>query len=259
MLFRFGERVRQLAHEHGSEAFDLSEGKLLRGCLIALGEGEHVLLMCMHHIVSDGWSIGVLVKELAALYAGQALEPLQVQYADYGQWQRRWLVGETLQRQQQYWRQQLGGAPVLLELPTDRPRPVVQDQRGAGLSFELDETLSSGIRSLARRHDSTLFMALLGSWAALLWRLSGQSEVVVGTPVAGRQRAEVEPLIGFFVNTLALRVGFDDQLSTGKLLEKVKATVLEGFAHQELPFEQVVDAVQPARSLSHTQIGRAHV
>ncbi|MGA4423588.1 amino acid adenylation domain-containing protein, partial [Ralstonia nicotianae] len=242
--------------------FDLEQGPLIRGRLVKLGEQEHVLLITMHHIVSDGWSQGVLARELGSLYeayrAGNAdpLPALPIQYADYAVWQRRWLEGGELQRQGTYWEQALAGAPTLLSLPTDRARPAQQDYAGGSVEVIFDETLSAGLRKLSQRHGTTLFMTVLAGWSALLSRLSGQEEVVVGSPVANRTRSEVESLIGFFVNTLALRVEVSGA-TVSELLGRVKAKVLEAQAHQDLPFEQVVERVRPVRSLSHSPVFQA--
>ncbi|MDO3550997.1 amino acid adenylation domain-containing protein [Ralstonia pseudosolanacearum] len=251
-----------LAEAEARAAFDLEQGPLIRGRLVKLGEQEHVLLITMHHIVSDGWSQGVLARELGSLYeayrAGNAdpLPALPIQYADYAVWQRRWLEGGELQRQGTYWEQALAGAPTLLSLPTDRARPPQQDYAGGSVEVVFDAELSTGLRTLSQRHGTTLFMTVLAGWSALLSRLSGQDEVVVGSPVANRTRSEVEGLIGFFVNTLALRVEVSGATVSG-LLERVKANVLEAQAHQDLPFEQVVERVRPVRSLSHSPVFQA--
>ncbi|MBA2673524.1 amino acid adenylation domain-containing protein, partial [Ramlibacter sp.] len=249
-----------LAEREAREAFDLANGPPIRGRLLVLGDDDHVLLVTLHHIVSDGWSMGVLTQELSALYGAYAegrddpLPPLAIQYADYAAWQRRWLDGEVLQRQSSYWKDRLSGAPALLELPTDRPRPAQQDPRGAVAGIALDETLSAALKALSQRHGATLHMTLLSAWAALLGRLSGQDDVVIGTPVANRTRSEVEGLIGFFVNTLALRFDLSDGPSTVQLLRQVKAESLNAQQHQDLPFEQVVELAKPERSLSHTPL-----
>jgi non-ribosomal peptide synthetase component F len=214
----------------------------------------------MHHIVSDGWSMGVLVNEFSALYAAYTqgrpdpLPPLPIQYADYAVWQRRWITGEVLQRQLDFWRGHLAGAPAVLELPTDRLRPSVQDHAGESLGFELDAELTANLKALGQRHGTTLFMTMLASWAALLARLSGQSDVVIGTPVANRHRAEIEPLIGFFVNTQALRVDLCGSPTVAELLAQVRATALAAQAHQDIPFEQVVEALSPMRSMAHSPV-----
>ncbi|MBA2674790.1 non-ribosomal peptide synthetase, partial [Ramlibacter sp.] len=243
-----------------TDAFDLERGPLIRGRLLVLGEEEHVLLLTMHHIVSDGWSMGVLTRELGALYAAFAegrpdpLPPLAIQYADYAAWQRRWLDGEVLQRQSDYWKQRFMDAPALLEIPADRPRPAHQDHRGAVVPIALDDTLSAKLKALGQRHGTTLYMTLLAAWSALLGRLSGQDDLVIGTPVANRTRVEVEGLIGFFINTLALRIDLGGSPSTAELLRRVKTESLNAQQHQDLPFEQVVELVKPVRSLAHTPL-----
>ncbi|WP_323145160.1 condensation domain-containing protein, partial [Massilia phyllosphaerae] len=182
------------------------------------------------------------------------LPELEIQYADYAHWQRNWLKGEVLEQQLGFWREQLRDAPALLELPTDRPRPMVQSYRGGSVACMLPAALTAQLKALSQRHGVTLFMTLLGAWSALLMRLSGQNDIVVGTAVANRQRKEVESLIGFFVNTLALRTRFENDPTVRELLGQVKACTLGAYAHQDLPFEQVVDAVQPVRSLSHSPL-----
>jgi pristinamycin I synthase-3/4 len=252
--------ARRLVREEAQRPFDLRAGPLLRTRLLRLGQEEHVLVLTMHHIVSDGWSMGVLHREMGALYAAFArgdvdpLPPLPVQYADYTAWQRRWVEGEVLQRQAEYWRETLGGAPELLELPTDHPRPAKQDFAGASLRVELDEGLTAALRTLGQRHGTTLYMTLLAGWAAVLARLSGQDEVVVGTPSANRGRSEIEGLIGFFVNTLPVRVDLSGAPTVAEVLARVKARTLEAQQNQDIPFEQVVELVQPARSLAHSPL-----
>ena len=222
----------------GSRApFDLEAGPLIRGRLIRLAEDEYALLITMHHIVSDGWSMGVLLQELSALVhrlcerrAG-SLPKLEAQYADYTLWQRKWMAGEALRRQAEYWESALAGAPALLELPADHPRPAQQDHSGSrSVSVALDEGLTAGLKALSRRHGTTLFMTLLAGWAGLLARLSGQQDVVIGAPTANRNRVEIEGLIGFFVNTLALRVDVSGAPTVGELLERVKRQVACGAA-----------------------------
>jgi amino acid adenylation domain-containing protein len=253
----------ELRQREAHATFDLSNGPLIRGRLVRLGEDEHVLLVTLHHIVSDAWSIGVLIREVSALYTAfsrgerDPLPPLAIQYADYAVWQRGWLQGEALQAQLNFWRGDLSGAPALLELPTDRPRPAAQTYAGDRVPVRLPPDLTQGLRALSRRHDTTLFMTLLAGWSVLLSRLSGQDDVVIGTPVANRQRAEIEPLIGFFVNTLALRTRLDRDPTVAELLQQVKSTTLEAFAHQDLPFEQVVEALQPERSLAYSALFQA--
>jgi len=254
------QEINEQTRQEASAQFELSTGPLIRGRLLRVKEDEHVLLVTMHHIVSDGWSRAILIREVGTLYAayreGRAnpLSPLPIQYADYALWQRQWLQGEALREQLEYWKQQLLGAPALLELPTDRPRPRIQSYRGASVPIVLDRELSRQIGSLARRHDATVFMTLYAGLAILLSRLSGQQDIVVGTPVANRQRLEIEGLIGFFANTLALRVQLADELTIAEVLARVKALTLQGYAHQDVPFEKLVEDLQPERSLSHTPL-----
>ncbi|WP_122760505.1 non-ribosomal peptide synthetase, partial [Pseudomonas viridiflava] len=240
--------------------FDLAHGPLIRAHLLQVADERHVLLLTVHHIVADGWSMGVLTQELLALYPAfcqeqpDPLPPLAIQYADYAVWQRRWLTGERLQHQAAYWRQVLEGAPTLLTLPTDRPRPAQQDFAGASLALQLDARLAADLRKLAQRQSVTLYMALMAAWAMTLTRLSGQAEVVIGSPVAGRGRTELEDLVGLFVNTLAVRIDTSGSPSGEALLAQVKARVLEAQDHQDLPFEQVVEVVRPTRSLAHAPL-----
>ncbi|PRC06965.1 non-ribosomal peptide synthetase, partial [Pseudomonas poae] len=249
-----------LIHGEASAPFDLERGPLLRGRLVVMGDDHHVLLLTLHHIVSDGWSMGVLTRELMALYQAfshglpDPLAPLAIQYGDFAVWQRLWLSGEVLHRQSAYWQQALAGAPALLTLPTDRPRPARQDYAGSSVEVRLDERLTAGLKALSQRHGTTLYMTLLSAWASLLARLSGQSEVVIGSPVANRNRAEVEGLIGLFVNTLAIRIDTSGDLSSEALLARVKSQTLAAQAHQDLPFEQVVEITRPPRSLAHSPL-----
>jgi len=255
-----GAELGRIMAEEGSAPFDLARGPLVRGRLVRMAPDDHVLLMTMHHIVSDDWSMGVLNRELTALYEAfrrgepDPLPPLEVQYADYAAWQRRWIEGEVLREQGEYWTRTLTGAPVLLELPTDRPRPAQVDHAGARVGVALDGELTAGLKALSRRHGTTLYMTLLAGWATVLSRLSGQDDVVVGSPMAGRGRQEIEGLIGFFVNTLALRVDLAGSPSVAELLGRVKERALEAQRNQDIPFEQVVELVDPERSLSHSPL-----
>jgi non-ribosomal peptide synthetase component F len=252
--------LARLSKEEARAPFDLAQGPLIRGRLVQLAEDDHVLLLTQHHVVSDGWSIGVLSRELSTLYQafrqGQAnpLPPLTIQYPDYAAWQRGWLSGELLERQIGYWREALAGAPAVLELPTDRPRPAQPHHNGAQVPIVLDAELTRELKQLSQRHGTTLFMTVLAAWAVVLSRLSGQAEVVIGTPVANRRRAETEGLIGFFVNTLALRIQLGESPSMSELLSRVRRVALAAQDHQDLPFEQVVEIVQPPRRLNHTPI-----
>ena len=242
------------------QPFDLGRGPLFRAALLRLGAAEHVLVISMHHAVSDGWSIGVLYRELEALYGafvrGEAspLPEPAVQYGDYALWQRSPEVEEVLEGQLGWWRERLAGAPARLELPTDRARPAVQDHRGGAHRFELAPELWEWVRAAAREAGVTPFMLLLGAFQALLGRYGRTEDVVVGTPVAGRGRREVEGLVGYFVNTLALRTDLSGDPSVGGLLERVREGTLEAFARQEVPFGRVVGAVAPERSRGHAPI-----
>ncbi|MDX3854761.1 amino acid adenylation domain-containing protein [Streptomyces sp. AK02-01A] len=253
-------RLAALRQEEATAPFDLARGPLARGRLAVLAADHHVLMLTMHHIVSDGWSMGVLTRELGALYAafhrGEAdpLPPLPVQYADYAAWQRKWLADGGPAGQSDYWKEALTGAPALLELPADRPRPAEQDYRGGRLRLEFDRDLTTALKSLSRQHGSTLFMTLLAGWALVLSRLSGQTDVVIGTPTANRRRAELEGLIGFFVNTLALRIDLSATPTVAELLKRTRRTALTALAHQDLPFEQVVELVNPDRGMAHTPL-----
>ncbi|HEV2862461.1 MAG TPA: amino acid adenylation domain-containing protein [Pyrinomonadaceae bacterium] len=252
--------ARRLAAEEVRRAFDLRTGPLLRVRLLRFAEDEHVLVLVVHHIVCDGWSIDLLFHELAVLYAAYAagesspLDEPPVQYADYAVWQREWLSGEVLKEQLDYWRGQLEGAPALLELPTDRPRPQVRSLNGSFVPFELPGALASKLRRLCQREGVTLFMLLLGAYQLLLSRYCGQTDVLVGTPIAGRNRQEVEGLIGFFVNTLILRTDLSGGPSLRELLRRVREVCLGAYAHAELPLEKLVEELQPERSLSHSPL-----
>jgi amino acid adenylation domain-containing protein len=245
---------------HARARFDLARELPVRVLLVALANGDHVLHVTMHHIASDGWSVAVLLAELSQLYraflagAPDPLPALPVQYADYAAWQRGFLAGDELQRQGEFWRHNLAGAPTLLELPSDRARPAHQDHAGATLEVELPAELSARLHAVSRRHGATVYMTLLASWAAVLGRLASQDEVVVGSPVAGRTRAEIEPLIGFFVNTLALRIDLGGEPTVADLIARTKAQVLAAQAHQDLPFDQVVELVRPPRTLAHSAV-----
>ncbi|MDP9122192.1 MAG: condensation domain-containing protein, partial [Acidobacteriota bacterium] len=246
--------------EEAGRPFDLGRGPLLRVGLWRLAATEHVVLFALHHIVSDGWSLGVLVREVTALYtaflSGQPspLPELPVQYADFAAWQRSWLCGEVLLGELAYWRQHLSGAPAVLELPTDRPRPAVQSFRGAVRPLSLPPALSDALLALSRREGATLFMTLLAAWSVLLSRFTGQPDLTVGTAVAGRNRLEIESLIGFFVNTLVLRPDLSADPRFTELLSRVRRETLEAYAHQDLPFEKLVEELAPERSLAHAPL-----
>jgi amino acid adenylation domain-containing protein len=249
--------ARLLAQAEAEQPFDLAHGPLLRAQLLQLEGEDHVLLVTMHHIVSDGWSVGILVKEFAALYAaydqGQnsPLADLQIQYADYALWQREWLQGTALETQLQYWKAELENAAVL-ELPTDRPRTALASPRGGKLQFELGTELTESVKRFSQKQEVTLFMTLLGAFQILLARYSGQEDVVVGTDVANRNRLEVEPLVGFFVNQLVLRARLHLQITLSDLLKQVRRSALGAYAHQDLPFEKLVEELAPERDLGRS-------
>ncbi|NWF10781.1 non-ribosomal peptide synthetase [Pseudomonas salomonii] len=239
-----------------AQPFDLRQGPLMRVSLLCLAQDEHVLVLVQHHIISDGWSMQVMVDELVQLYAaysqGQALQlpAMPIQYADYAKWQRDWMEAGEKARQLDYWRELLGGEQPVLELPFDQQRPAVPSHRGARLYIALPTPLLDGLKVLAQREGVTLFMLLLASYHALLHRYSGQRDIRVGVPIANRNRVETERLIGFFVNTQVLKAEIDAQTTVAQLLQQVKQRALEAQAHQDLPFEQLVEALQPERSLS---------
>jgi amino acid adenylation domain-containing protein len=256
---RESEAVR-LASLEARESFDLSRGPLLRLTLLRLGPADHVALLTMHHIISDGWSMGILITEIASLYeafstgAPSPLPELAIQYADFADWQRKWLQGEVLEEQLEYWKRQIEGCPPVLGLFTDRPRPLAHSWRGASQSFNLSQQLSESLEVLARREGVTLFMLLLAAFQTLLYRYTGESDFSVGTPLAGRNRLETEGLIGFFVNTLLMRANLSGNPRFKDALTRVRNTVLAAYAHQDLPFEMLVDHLQPERDLSHTPL-----
>ncbi|HEX3187053.1 MAG TPA: amino acid adenylation domain-containing protein [Pyrinomonadaceae bacterium] len=253
-------RARQMAEIEALSPFDLAKGPVLRARVIRLAEEDHVVLFTVHHIASDLWSMGVLVRELMALYEAVShdrpspLPELPIQYADFAAWQRDWLQGHELEKQLDFWKGHLAGAPAVLELPTDRPRPAVQSFNGAIVSFDLPKQLSNDIMLMTRREGVTLFMLLLAAFNVLLSRYTGQEDIVVGTPVAGRNRAETENLMGFFVNTLALRTNLSGDPAFRDLLARVREVALGTNAHQDFPFEKLVEEIQPERSLSHSPI-----
>ncbi|HEV2735362.1 MAG TPA: condensation domain-containing protein, partial [Longimicrobiaceae bacterium] len=250
----------RLAGDEARRPFDLREGPLLRAGLLRTGPREHVLLLCMHHIVSDGWSTGVLFREMAVLYeafsrgAPSPLPEPPVQYADFAVWQRAWLAGGTLERQLAWWRERLAGAPAVLGVPTDRPRRALPGSRAATTARMLPRGTAERLRGLARGGGATLYMVLLAALDVLLARWSGEEDVVVGTPVAGRTRQEVEGLIGFFVNTLALRGDVSGDPEFREVLGRVRETALGAYQHQEVPFERLVEELGTERSLSHAPL-----
>ena len=256
---REAELQRRL-REEARRPFILGRDLMVRAALFRLGEGDHVLLLVMHHIASDGWSMGGFFRELTALYAAlargrpPALPELPIQYADYAVWQREWLQGEELETQLAYWRRQLAGNPPALELPTDRPRPSVQSLAGARRRVVLPRPLADALAALSRREGATLFMTLLAAFAALLHRYTGQDDIVVGSPIAGRTRTETEGLIGFFVNTLVLRNDLSGDPTFRELLGRVREGALGAYEHQDVPFERLVEELRPERSLGRSAL-----
>jgi amino acid adenylation domain-containing protein len=252
--------ARRLAEEEWTRPFDVSSGPLLRARLARLGARDWLFLVTLHHLVADGWSIGILQSELTALYDGgvtgrpPSLPPLPLQYADYAVWQRKRLQGAELERQLGYWRRQLADAPALLSLPTDRPRPSTQTFRGGAQAFAVDRAALQGLRALGQRAGATLFMVLLGAFAVLLGRYARQDEVMIGSPIAGRLRSELEALIGLFANTLVLRLDLGGGPSFRQLLRRVREVTLDAYDHQELPFERLVEELKPERSLSYNPL-----
>ncbi|MFP2930484.1 amino acid adenylation domain-containing protein, partial [Pyxidicoccus sp. 3LG] len=252
--------VRHQAIEEVQRPFRLTESPLLRARLLKLSATDHVLLLTMHHIVSDGWSMGILIQEVAALYVAfsrsqpPSLPELPLQYADFTVWQRSWLQGDVLDRQVAWWREQLTGAPPALDLPTDFARPAVASFRGDVVSFTMPRSLQDAVQALARREGATAFMVLLAGFQALLHRYSGQEDISIGSPIAGRNHAELERLIGFFANTLVLRTQLTEKLSFRELLARVRETTLGAYAHQDVPFEKLVEELQPERSMNRTPL-----
>src|SRR5215212_5507323 len=252
--------ARRLTVEDTETPFDLSIGPMFRVRLLSLSQSEHVLLLTIHHIICDGWSTQILWAEISAFYQSYArglsspFAELPIQYVDYAAWQREWLAGENLTKQLNYWKEQLAGAPATLGLPTDWPRPAVLSFSGAEATFTLSANTSAALRALGQREGATLFMTLLTAFNVLLYRYSGQDDIVVGTPVAGRNRKELEGLVGFFANTLALRTRLNSASTFIELLKRVQQVTVDGYTHEELPFERLVDELQPERDLSRNPL-----
>jgi len=252
--------VRRLVTAEAQRPFDLSKGPLIRGTVLRLGDEEHVGLLTMQHIVSDGWSTGILVRELATLYvafcAGRSspLPALPIQYADFAHWQRQWLQDEVLETQVAYWKERLADAPALIDLPTHLPRPAVQTFRGAHQSLVLPKHLKDGFKALGRQEGVTLFMAMLAAFKVLLYRYTSQDDLIVGTPIANRNRVETEGLIGFFVNALVLRTDLSGNPSFRELLRRVRQVCLGAYSHQDLPFDRLVEELHLKRDLSRNPL-----
>lgn len=252
--------MRKLINEAADQPFDLSQGPLLRVSLLHMAEEEYVLVLTLHHIISDEWSMGILVRELSVLYgafsAGKPspLPDLPIQYADFAVWQRKWLQGRTLEEQTSYWTKKLAGASNVLELPADRPRPSIQTFQGASLSLPLPLPLTEALKLLSHKKSTTLFMTFLAAFKVLLYRYTEQEDIIVGAPIANRTRSETEGLIGFFVNTLALRTDLSGNPTFLEVLDRVQATAIGAYTHQDLPFEKLVEELQPARDLSRNPL-----
>lgn len=254
------DEFRRHAEQEGNTPFSLESGPLIRGRLLRLSDDDHVLMLVMHHIVSDGWSMGILIGEVADLYVANRLrrddplEPLRLQYRHHAEWQKGWLTEARLKEQEEFWLRQLHGAPAFIDLPTDRPRPTKQSYHGACVEFALPPHLGRGLKALSRSCGATPYMVLLAAWATLLSRLSGQQDVVIGAPVANRHSTEAERLIGLFVNTLPLRADLSGNPTIIDLLTRIRSMLLGAWSHQEIPLEHVVQRVRPARSLSHSPL-----
>ncbi|MBH8578113.1 amino acid adenylation domain-containing protein [Nostocaceae cyanobacterium CENA369] len=252
--------VQQIVTKEARQPFDLSHGPLLRVTLLKLGSESHVLALIMHHIITDGWSMGLFIQELSSLYRALTLDSsvllpeLPIQYGDFTVWQRQWLTEEVQKQQLNYWTQQLAGAPPLLELPTDKPRPAIQTFCGATQQFQIDRNLSEQIKKFSQQSGATLFHTLLAAFVVLMFRYSGQDDICVGSPIANRNRRELESLIGFFVNTLVLRNRIEGNPSFVEFLSQVRQVATSAYTHQDVPFEQVVEALQPERSLSYNPL-----
>ncbi|EGJ29404.1 MULTISPECIES: non-ribosomal peptide synthetase [Moorena] len=258
--YQQSEKVKELVRQEAMATFDLANGPVVQVTLLQLESEHHVLLIKMHHIISDGWSLGILVRELSTLYEAFAqgkssvLPELPIQYADFASWQREWLTGEVLEKQLNYWKKQLSGISPILDIPTNYPRPTEPTFKGGMEYFKLDSYLTQKLKQLSQESGSTLFMTLLAAFFVLLSRYSGQSDLVVGSPIANRNRREIEPLIGMFVNTLVLRADLSDNPTFRKLLERVQKTTLDAYTHQDLPFEKLLGELQTERNLSHNAL-----
>ncbi|MBD1938355.1 non-ribosomal peptide synthetase [Microcoleus sp. FACHB-68] len=253
-------QIQNFIVEEAKRPFDLAKDPLLRVRLLHLKDSEYVVILTMHHIIADGWSMGIFIEEIATLYQAfsngkpSPLLELPIQYPDFAIWQRKWLQGEVLEKQIAYWKKQLGGTLPVLELPADRPRPAVQTFQGAQESFIVPKKLTEAIAELSRREGTTLFMTLLAAFKVLLYRYTGQTDILIGSPIANRNRAEIEKLIGFFVNTLVLRTDLANNPTFRELLSRVREIALGAYAHQDLPFEKLVEELQPARNMSHAPL-----
>lgn len=257
------EEALRIAAEKAGEPFDLTSGPLLRLTLVKLASEEHILILVMHHIVTDGWSMSIFFHEIASLYDAFTdghppdLPELSIRYRDFAVWQKEYESGELLQSQIEYWKKKLLGAETTLDIPTDHPRPAIQTARGACESFFLNEDITEKLKCLSQTEGATLFMILLAAFQAFLWRYTSQESILIGTPVAGRNELELENVIGFFVNTLILRADFSDETTFRDLLKQVRSTAIEAYANQDVPFERLVEELKPERSMAHTPLFQA--
>src|SRR5882762_537972 len=258
-----GDRRRaalRIASEEGKKPFDLTQGPLLRALLVRMDRDQHLLVLAMHHIITDGWSISILFRELARCYEAFVnreevhLPELPVQYVEYAQWQRENITGEVLEKQVAYWKNKLKGAQTVIDLPVDHPRPPIHSWRGATEELIFDSQVLSDLKKLAQQEGSTLFMVFMAAFQALLWRYTGQESILVGTPTAARCQVEIENLVGFFVNTLVIRADFTDNLTFRDLLRQIRNCSLEAYAHQDVPFEKLVEELAPERSMDTTPL-----
>jgi hypothetical protein len=254
------EEAMRLAREEAVRPFVLSQGPPLRVKLLRLDDNKHIVLLTMHHIVTDEWSMGVFVNEVATLYTAftrgepSPLPELPIQYTDFAVWQREWLRGDVLDQKLAYWRKELSGVPPLLKLPTDHPRPAVQTFRGSTFTFALPDFLKDGLKKLSRQESCTLFMTLLAAFKVLLYRYTQQSDIVIGTAIANRTRSETEALIGFFVNTLVLRTDLSGNPRFREFLYRVREATLRAYSHQDVPFEKIVEELAPERRTNYTPV-----
>ncbi|MEX2494249.1 MAG: condensation domain-containing protein [Nitrospirales bacterium] len=251
------QEVNRILHDEAHHPIDLMSGPLFRFRILKLGAEDHIFLVTLHHIISDGWSMGVFFRELATAYtalvdqAELSLPELSIQYADYAVWQRKYLQGDELERQLAYWREQLQAPVPTLSLPIDNPRPAIQTFRGAIVNFSLPPSLIKGIQTVSQSAQASIFMTLLTAFQILLQRLSGQDDVCVGIPSAGRTRQEIEPVMGFFINTLVIRANLANKPTFGELLAQVRRKCLDAYTNQDVPFEKLVEVLQPARAVNH--------
>jgi hypothetical protein len=255
--------ARRIVEEEARKPFNLAQGPMLRALLVRLGAGDHILVLSTHHVASDGWSGGVLIRDLAAFYQAAlegkpaSLPELTIQYADYAVWQRNWLQGEILEKRLTYWRSRLEGAPPVLTLPTDRPRPPVQTFRGATERSVLPKSLADDVLALCHQQGATTFMTLLAAFQSLLFYFSREPDIVLGTDIANRTTVQTEDLIGFFVNLLVLRTDLSGDPSFAELVSRVREVALGAYAHQEIPFEKLVEELQPERSMRYNPLVQA--